>query len=73
MLRIYHKLEERVIYPVTTDRHPVIYWATNHLYMEARLYFDSYTQETTERQVYPSDFFQISAVHEKKSRQELYL
>ena len=36
----------------TTDRQPVMYWATNHLL--ARLYFDSNTQETTKRQVYAS-------------------
>ena len=50
---IYHQREARVIYSLTTDRQPVIYWATNHLL--ARLYFDSYTQETTKGQVFPSD------------------
>ena len=44
----------RIIYSLTTDRQPVIYWARNHLL--ARLFFDSNTQETTKRQVYPSDF-----------------
>ena len=42
---IFHKQEARVIYSLTTDRQPVIYWATNHLLV--RLYFDSNTQETT--------------------------
>ena len=50
---IYYEDEERVICALTTDRQPVIYWATNHLL--ARFYFDSNTQETTKRQVYPSD------------------
>ena len=31
MKRIYHEREARVIYSLTTDRQPVIYWATNHL------------------------------------------
>ena len=33
----------RVIYSLTTDRQPVIYWTTNHLL--ARLYFYSNTQK----------------------------
>ena len=45
---IFHGREARVIYSQTTDRQPVIYWATNHLL--AKLYFDSNTQETTKRQ-----------------------
>ena len=45
----------RVIYSLTTDRQPEIYWVTN--YLLARLYFVSNTQETTKRQVYPSDGF----------------
>ena len=49
---IYHKREARVIYSLTTDRQPVMYWASHLL---ARFYFDSYTQETTKRQVFPSD------------------
>ena len=36
---INHEREARVIYSLTTDRQPVIYWATNHLL--ARIYFDS--------------------------------
>ena len=50
---IYYEREARMIYSLTTDRHPVIYWATNHFL--ARFFFDSNTQETTKRQVYPSD------------------
>ena len=49
----YNKPEVRVIYSLMTDRQPVIYWATNHLL--ARFYLDSNTEETTKRQVYPSD------------------
>ena len=45
--------EVRVIYPLTTDQQPVIYWATNHLL--ARLCFDSNTQETKKKQLYPWD------------------
>ena len=41
------------MYSLTTDRQPAIGWATNHLF--ARLYFDSYTQETAKRKVPPSD------------------
>ena len=66
---IYHKSEERVIYSLTTDQQPVIYWATNHLL--ARICFDSNTQETTKRQVYPSDIASFPPLHEKKSCQEL--
>ena len=50
---IYHEHGARVIYSLTTDRQPVIYWATNHLL--ARICFDFNIQETTKRQVYPSD------------------
>ena len=50
---IYHEREARVIYSLTTDRQSVIYRATNLLL--ARLYFDSNTQATTKKQVYPSD------------------
>ena len=57
---IYHEHEARVIYSLMTDRQSVIYWATNHLL--ARLCFDSNTQETTKKQLYPSDFFQFSAI-----------
>ena len=46
-----------------TDRQPVIYWATNHLL--ARIYFDSNTQETTKKQLYPSDFSSFSPLHEE--------
>ena len=76
MKRIYHKREARVIYSLarviyslTTDRQPVIYWATNH-YL-ARFYFDSNTLETTKRLVYLSDVSSFPPSHEKKSRQEL--
>ena len=47
---IFHESQVQVIYSLTTDQLPVIYWATNHLL--ARLYFDSNTQETKKRQVY---------------------
>ena len=50
---IYQEHEAQVIYSLTTDRQPVMYWATNHLI--ARLYFNSNTYETTKIQVYPSD------------------
>ena len=50
---IYHEREARVIYTLRTDRQPVIFWETNHLL--ARLCFNSNTQETTKRQVYPLD------------------
>ena len=64
---IFHEIEARVIYSLTTDRarslnihfttdlQTVIheYWATNHLL--ARISFDSNTQETVKRQVFPSD------------------
>ena len=66
---ILHEREARVIYSLTTDRQPVIYWATNHLF--ARLYFDSNTQETKKRQVYPLDVASFPPLHDKKSRQEL--
>ena len=60
---IYHEREARVIYSLSTDRQPVIYWATNHLF--ARIYFDSNTQETTKKQLYPSDFFSFPPLHEE--------
>ena len=66
---IYHEREARVIYSLTTDRQPVIYWAINHLL--TRFYFDSNTQETTKRQVYPSDVSSFPSLHEKKSCQEI--
>ena len=66
---IYHRREARVIYSFTADRQPVIYWATNHLL--ARLFFDSNKQETTKRQMYPSDVSSFPPLREKKSRQEL--
>ena len=66
---IYLEREARVIYSLTTDRQAVIYWATNHLL--ARICVDSNTQETTKRQVYPSDAASFPPLHEKKSRQEL--
>ena len=53
----YHEREARVIYSLTTDQQPVIYWATNHLLV--RIYFDSNTQETTKNQLYRSFFFQF--------------
>ena len=40
---IYQEREERVIYPLMTDRQPLIYWASNHLI--ARIYFDSNTND----------------------------
>ena len=65
MKSIYHECEARVIYSLTTDRQPVIYWATNHLL--ARIYFDSNTQEMTKQQLYPLDFssFFFSPLHEE--------
>ena len=66
---IYHEREARGIYSLITDRQPVMYWETNDLL--ARLCFDSNTQETTKRQVYPSGVSVFLPVHEKKSRQEL--
>ena len=53
---IYHESEVQLIYPLSTDRQPVIYWATNHLL--ERIYFDSYTQE---KAVVSFRLFQISA------------
>ena len=58
---IYHKRKARVIYSLATDRQPVIYWATNPLV--ARLYFDSYSQKPTKRQVYPSDVTSFPPLH----------
>ena len=49
---IFYERDAQVIYSLTTGRHPVIYWATDHLL--ARLCFDSNTQKD-ERQVYLSD------------------
>ena len=66
---IFHEREARVIYSLTTDLQPVIYCATNHLL--ARLYFDSYTHNTTKRQVYPSDVSSFPPLYEKKSREKL--
>ena len=64
---IYHEREARVIYSLTSDRHPVICWAKHHSL--ARLFFDSNTQETTKRQVNPSDVASFPPLHEKRSRQ----
>ena len=61
--------EARVIYSLTTDRQPVIHWATNH--MLARLSFDSNTQQTKKMQVYPSDVASFPPLHEKKSHKNL--
>ena len=58
--------EARVIYSLTIDRQPVIYWATNH--MLARLYFDSNTQQNNEN---ASVSFRFPPLHEKKSRKNL--
>ena len=66
---IYHESEARVIYSLTTGRQSVICWATNHLL--ARFYFDSNTQETMKRQVYPSDVSSFPPLHENESRQGL--
>ena len=44
---IFHKREARVIYSLTTNRQPVMYWTKNLL--KARIYFDFNTQETTKR------------------------
>ena len=60
---IYHARKARVIYSLTTDRQPVIYWATNHLL--AGIYIDSTTQETMRRQVHPSDVSSFPPLHEK--------
>ena len=66
---IFHELEARVTYSLTTDRQAVIYWATNHLL--ARLYFDSNTHKTKKRQVYPSEIASFLSFHEQKSHQDL--
>ena len=63
MKLIYHEHEARVIYLLTADRQPVIYWATNHLL--ARIYFDSNMQETMTKQLYPSDFSSFPPLHEE--------
>ena len=62
--RIYSERIALVIYP-----QPVIYSETNHLL--AGIHFDSNTQETTKRQVYPSHVSSFPPLHENKSRQEL--
>ena len=59
---IFHESEARVIYSLTTNRQSVIYWATIH--MLARVYFDSNTQETTKRQVYPLEVASFPPLHE---------
>ena len=59
---IFHEREAHVIYSLMIERQPVIYWATNHLL--ARLYFDSNTQETKKRQVYPSEVASFPPLHE---------
>ena len=58
---IFHEREAEVIYSLTTDRQPVIYWAINHLL--ARLYFVSNTQEMKKRQVYPSEVASFPPLH----------
>ena len=60
---INHEREARVIYSLTTDRQPGIYWETNRLL--ARLYFDSNIYETTKSQVYPSDVSSFMPLHER--------
>ena len=62
---IYRERKTRVIYLITTDRQSVKCRATNHLL--ARLYFDSNTQETTKRQVYPLYVSSLPPLREKKS------
>ena len=64
---IFHECEARVIYLLTTDRQPNIYWATKHL--STRL--DSNTQKGAKTQVHPSDVASFPPLHEKKSRQKL--
>ena len=69
---MYHERGARVIYSLTADRQPVIYWATNRLL--ARICFDSNTQTqktTKRRKVYPSDVARFPPLHEKKPRQVL--
>ena len=66
---IYHEREVRVIYALLTNQQSVIYRATNHLLRS--LYFNSNTQETTKRQVYPSDVFSFLPLYEKNSGKEL--
>ena len=67
----YLEREARVIYLLTIDGQPMLYWATKHLL--ARLYFNSNTQAMTKTQVYPSDVssFSFPPVYEKKSRKDL--
>ena len=60
---IYHEREARVIYSLTTERQPVIYWAANHLL--ARIYFNPNTQETMKKQLYPSGFSSFPPLHEE--------
>ena len=43
-----------MIYLLTTDPQTVIYYSTNHA--QELIYFDSNTQKTTKRLLYPSDF-----------------
>ena len=62
MKKTFHDHEARVIYSLTTDRQPVTYLATNHLL--ARFHFDFNTQETTKRQVYPSEVASFPLLHE---------
>ena len=45
---------KRAIYPLMNDRRPVIYLATNH-FVSKTVFRITNTQETTKRQVYPSD------------------
>ena len=60
---IYHERKARVIYLLTTDLQAVVYWTTNNLL--ARVCFDFNKQETTRRQVHPSDFFSFLPLHEE--------
>ena len=62
MKRIFHEREAQMIYTMTTERQPVIYWATKCLL--ARHFFDSNTQKTTKRQVYPSEVVRLPLFHE---------
>ena len=60
---IYYECEARVIYSLSTDRQPVIYWATNHLLAESISILN--TQETTKKQLYPSDCSSFPPLHEE--------
>ena len=53
----------QVLYSLTSDRQPVIYWATIHSL--ARIYFDSNTQEMLKKQMYLSDFHSFLPMHEE--------